>query len=745
MRFRYTLSSTYSGSLVLTKDPKGWESMETIIKRGAQYHGTFYETMVQLQFTCGAGKEYIDNIYEAYGVDALVNILIEINCGGGVGSIDAPDYSDDYSDDYGSIITGSGAAVYETFFEGTLDFSKYNKTTRSTFVDLLQSDFIQKTINRFETKVELTKDEDLDGNTLTQLALSTITLPSKTIQYGTSLELDETAQADTIDFPDISDSYATFYIYHPFGIIFDDLGAFPITPVIESFDSVTQHPQALFIAPFTGTYNISYSFIGSMTIQHYDDSTVTYVFELKYGVSETGGGSTVIGSSFGQIFTPNSTHTLDFSFTGNLTVNMVEGDEFQFYFRNSSGASFHIDFHLDYTTCDFNANINTETVASDCDTFLVHEAGAAIAQRITGLEDCFRSDLLGRTNSMPNDYVDNGCMSFMAITCGKKIRRMPTAKSPIFMSMAEYFNTINAIGNVGLGFEKIGTQYYIRIEEKEYFYSLTSLMQCPYANEIKTTVAKDYFVSDIEIGYDKWENEEVNGLDEFNTKQNYNTGIKSIESRRLLLSPLIASAYAIEFTRRKKYSNFPNLDWKYDNDNFIICLNRSVDAYNNPTDLDTVELDENYSQINNVLDSETGYNYRISPKRNLLRHLSVINGSLTKYVNRLIKFVYGEGNYFMSSEFTADTCAGNFDNELLEEDQDIDSTAVGIDPIWIPEYIEFEYPMGFSTFLTIKNSPYGCIEVSNSDTGFVKGYIIELRYKPVGGMASFKLLRAFEA
>lgn len=745
MRFRYTLSSTYSGSLVLTKDPKGWESMETIIKRGTQYHGTFYETMVQLQFTCGAGKEYIDDIYETYGVDALVNILIEINCGGGLGNIDAPDYSNDYSDDYGSTISGSGAAVYQTFFEGTLDFSKYNKTTRSTFVDLLQSDFIQKTINRFETKVELTKDEDLDGNTLTQLALSTITLPSKTIQYGTSLELDETSQEDPFAFPDIGDSYQFFYIYHPFGIIFDDIDAFPIFPTIEAFDSTTQHPQGLFIAPFTGTYNIAYNLVGDINFNNTSGGTITATYQLKYGVDQTGGGSTQIGSNFGGIVANGDNRTDSFNFSGTLTLSLTEGEAFQFYFRLGTGGVFECEITLNYTTCDFTANINTETVSSTCDVFPIHEAGAAIAQRITGLEDCFRSSLLGRTNSEPNFYEDNGCMSFMATTCGKKIRKIPTAKSPIFMSMAEYFNTINSIGNVGLGFEKIGSQYYIRIEEKEYFYSITSLMECPNANEIKTSVAKDYFISDIEIGYDKWENEEVNGLDEFNTKQNYNTGIKAIESRRLLLSPMIASAYAIEFTRRKKYSNFPSLDWKYDNDNFIMCLNRSVDAYNNPTDLDTIELDENYSQINNVLDSETGYNYRISPKRNLLRHLSVINGSLTKYANRLIKFVYGEGNYFMESQFTADTCPGNFDNELLEESQDIDSTAVGINPIWIPEYIEFDYPMGFSTFLTIKNSPYGCIEVSNTDTDFVKGYIIELRYKPVGGMASFKLLRAFEA
>lgn len=748
MRFRYTLSSEYSGALILSKDPKGWESMETIIKRGLQYHGTFYETMVQLQFSCGAGKEYIDNIYDNYGVDAVVNILIQINCSGGIGNIEANDYSDDYSDDYGSLVSGPGFPEYETFFEGTLDLSKYNKTTKYTFVDLLQSDFIQKTINRFETKVNLDSLISLDEVTLNSLGNVPyqLTLPSKSIRFGSELTLSEDLQSDTFVFPDVEDSYSRFYIYHPFEIVFDDLNINTIVPSVENNESTTYEPFALFTADHSGIHHFTYNFQGSIFMHHYDDSTVTYSWELRYGVNDTGGGSTVIGSNFGAIFTPNSEHTLDFSFSGTLDLDLDAGDNFQFYFRNDSGASFHVDIRLQYTECELTSYVDTTTSDSETDAYYIHEVGALIAQRITSLEDPFRSELLGRVDSLPVSYDNNGCLSFMASTNGKKIRQMPFEKSPIYMSMAEYYNTINSIGSCGLGFEKVGDQYVIRLEEKEYFYSLTSLMQCPNANEIKTSVAKEYYTSDIEIGYDKWENEETNGIDEFLVKHGYNTGIKTIESRRSYLSPMIASSYAFEFTRRKKYKNFPTLDWKYDNDNFIVCLNRTVNEINNvPTNLTDVELDENFDQINNVLDPSTSYNYRISPKRNLLRHLSEINGSLTKYANRLIKFVYGEGNYFMSSQFTNDSCPGNFDNELLTENQDIDWTASGVNPIWIPEFIEFEYPMPFSTFLDIKNNPYGCIEVSNTDTDFVKGYIIELRYKPVGGMASFKLLRAFEA
>src|SRR5690606_39599598 len=95
--------------------------------------------------------------------------------------------------------------------------------------------------------------------------------------------------------------------------------------------------------------------------------------------------------------------------------------------------------------------------------------------------------------------------------------------------------------------------------------------------DIKMTVATEYYYNNITIGYSTWENEEINGIDEFNSKRQFTLGLKTIGETDEILSNLVASGYAIEFTRRKKYLDNSTEDYKYDNNTFIICLNRSTD------------------------------------------------------------------------------------------------------------------------------------------------------------------------
>jgi hypothetical protein len=116
---------------------------------------------------------------------------------------------------------------------------------------------------------------------------------------------------------------------------------------------------------------------------------------------------------------------------------------------------------------------------------------------------------------------------------------------------------------------------------------------------------------------------------------------------------------------------------------------------------------------------------------------------LIKYAGRAIKFVYGDGNFFVSTKYTNDSCPDNFQNNPLTENQDVTVAQADVTPIWIPEYIDFRYPLTFSQYLMLKNNPKGCIEVSETDTDFVKGFIVDIRYKPVGGIAEFKLLKAY--
>lgn len=753
MIFRFVLNSEEYGAFVLPNEPVGWKDIELILKRSLEYHGIFYEAMASLEFKCGSGKEYIDTAYDELGPDAVINITIYVSCVTGSGSVESPDYSIDYSDDYGSMATGSGAPVFETLFEGVLEFKNYSKTSESTTVSLIQTDFLQNIMNRFDTKVNIDENVDLDGNALLDISNIpySLNIPSKAIRYGSSLRLDEALQADPFVFPNISDNYQFFYINHPFVPVYNDLEGFAtVFPVVQNRDSLTGEPDAIMIAPYTGTYQISYNLAGTIKFNNNDASSFNVFYKIKYGINSTGQAATQIGSTFGGLVPIGGNRTDAFSVSGTLTLGLTAGDRFQFWTRVNGSSSventgvgvFDCSFELDYSVCDFVIYTDTTTASSTSSSYYIHELGASIAQRITGINDAFRSTLLGRKNSLPNLYASNGCLSFMAMSNGKKIRGFPSENS-LFISMNEFYKTINSIGNIGIGFESNGDSYVLRMEEKSYFYDTATLLQFTFVSNIKTSIAKDYYVSDISIGYESWESEETNGIDEFNTTREYNTGIKSINSKLVSLSPTIASSYAIEFTRRKQYVDFPSLDWKYDNNNFIFCLNRSVDGSGNPNNLNTVELDENYTTINNVFSPESTYNYRISPARNLLRHLSVIGSSLIKYADRTLKFVYGEGNYVAETEFTSDSCNGNYNNDLLSESENIPWLGSGNDPIWIPEYIEFEYPLTFSQYLTLKETPTGCIEVSETDSNFVKGFIIDIQYKPVGGLASFKLLKAY--
>ncbi len=758
MIFKFVLNNEIYGSLILENDPEGWRNIECILKRSLEYHGIFYEVVAQLDFRCGSGKEYIDRIILEQGIDAVIGIVIYMSCSQSSGVISAPDYSIDYSDDYGSNITGEGVPIFETLFEGVLNLSNYTQTSESTTVDLIQSDFIQKIINRFEAKVNLDKLKTLENNTVDALTNVPydLTLPSKAILFKTKYSV--LADSDSINTPFANDG---IIIELPLSPDLDEIGGAVAnsTQYMWSFLSSggangIEHAEPVFTNFLTEavTLDMSLIMIGDITMRNTFGPHVNHQILIQVGFTQFSFATYPINPF--PIFTLNNivvnggipfTTAFNGSYSAPVTVPSGESVFIVHYFSdvvgNSASPGLFEFISATYSTFKLEFSNKSITSPSLSKSYLIHEVGAMVAQRITGQNDAFRSELLGRKNSQPTSYDDNGCFSFVSITNGKKIRQFPIGND-LTMSMSQFFKTVNSIQNIGLGFEKIGDDYVLRMEGKEYFYSTDVILQLPNCPKIKTSVAKEFYTTNIKIGFDAWESEETNGIDEFCTVHEYNTGIKAMESNKELLSPFIASSYAFEFTRRKDYFNFPSLDWKYDNDNFIVCLNRSVDGGGVPNNLNTVELDENYSQINNIYSPESTYNYRLTPARSLLRHIKTIAGSILKYPLRAIKFGYGEGNYLAQTQFTDDNCSGNFQNELLGENQGITVEDSGESAIWIPEYLEFEYPLKFSEYLLIKANQFKCIEVSDNEEDFQKGFIVELSYKPVGGLTSFKLLKA---
>jgi hypothetical protein len=767
MIFRFALSNPVYGTFILPHDPVGWEDLVIEFNRDKELHGIDVSCNVPVKFFCGAGKEYIDKIYDEYGVDGQISFNILTVCGCIPGE-DSLDYSIDYSDDYG---TPSEGCDFEPFFEGVLNLSTYGTDRDYSYADVEQVSMYTTFKSRLDTKVILTDTNTIDGGPMNSYSFAPyqMTLHSKEIVFKSEWQPHPPGNHFETDTFELGLRHSP-----PLDLTIADI------PGSQSSFTESTDPSSAIWQNLVGaeqTINIT----GFIKVGTYQELTYRTEGGTSSATINISGGYTYFISvldeswnlvSFQQLHQePNvpSLVTLDSSFDINVTLTVpplhyvnllyqLDNIDFSGYPTPDSGNPLspleYLSVHAEYlyhTDSIVNGVINSTVPESQCNVFAIHEALAIVAQSITNDPDPIRSNYFGRKNSEPVAYDSNGCGSFRAITNGLQIRQFPLISTdpkknkPHSISMKELYFGLDPIDNLGMGVEKIGDSHKIRIEPKDHFYDNSVLFRLSNL-DLKMTVATEYYYNNITIGYSTWENEEINGIDEFNSKRQFTLGLKTISETDEILSNLVASGYAIEFTRRKPYRDNSTEDYKYDNNTFIICLNRSTDGAGIPTGLTIAEKDENYADIEDLISPQTAYNLRIAPLRNLLRRSNVINPSIYKYPGKDIKFTYGEGNYVMSSR-QLDNCSGAWNNSVLN-----DGTSYQWDspdnsdnnPIWIPEFYEFTAPLTFTQFKQLQESPYKCIEFSTGEDNYKKGYIIELRYRMLTGLTQFKLLRAWE-
>src|SRR5690606_33087589 len=145
--------------------------------------GLTEEIDVKLEFYCGAGKEYIDQVIDEQGIDGEITIHIDYACGCEPGS-SAPDYSIDYSDDYGS--QTSGDCDFQEFYTGLLDLKTWEADEEFTKVDIKPAGILETVKNRLNTKVDLFALETMNGTALDPFTYGPydLTLHSKKLIYN---------------------------------------------------------------------------------------------------------------------------------------------------------------------------------------------------------------------------------------------------------------------------------------------------------------------------------------------------------------------------------------------------------------------------------------------------------------------------------------------------------------------------------------------------------------------------------
>jgi len=733
------------------EEPQGFDSLELSIKRDETYHGITFEAATSPLLFYGAAFDYLKNKKETEGVKANVIFKAFSTCG-------------EYD--------------YEEVLSGRLNFGKYHESCgKECMISLpCEEDSCEIVLkSRFDQKVDIDKETGVDNFTplpvYDGLAVET-ELPAHDLKTGTEGYVSD--EGDVIDVSIFAEAFAKSFVRPSYGRHIDQsLQVSELDPTVFAASNNGLNDSVLspvvLLDPvnddcYDGTYDYTVRLKGSFDIQYKRGSDMTPVtsvfrFMAAIGKGEFNENQNPESPTFPPVITnlgytsidpgPDLNHwvgTFDVSFSG--TTSMATGDGFYAFLTWEPTGPFSGVTMIGNITFDKETYVKVQGVkscpATTAELYLVHETLSRTAEAITNRCVRVKSSFYGRTDSEPFSFSSDGCGSLRSLTSGLKIRKAPEDK--FFASLKDLVDGLNAIDNIGMAVEDdpdiTGAELLI-MEDVDYFYQDKEILRHEAIPAGDTDIEETRHYSKINVGYKKWEVEEVNGLDEFNSNRQYNTSVDTVNSTLEITSGLVAGSYPIEITRQQSFADTGAADTKYDNETFIICLQRSdYPVYNQLT----VEQG-NVTNPANIFSPATIYNYRISPIRNLMRWYKSIAPSyvnLSDSSNKLF-FSSGTGNLIAYGKMTDPAC--RLQPIELKEHQNLfvkqfadqaESTQ-----LWKNESFTYEYPMSLADYRAIKAGPYGYISAQCGNGDFNKYWIKEIKYRLNEATATFILRRKY--
>lgn len=721
--FRFTLSHEILGDLVIS-EPDGWKGAKIVLERDKDLFSLieYYKGSAEGSFvfygdngTENGGIDFIKQVEQTYGPDAQIDITVEFT----------PD-----------------DVYYEELFTGQLDlFAKNEMTGNKMQVPIIREDFWAKFINRFDTPVDLSSLTDLDGNAVDAAEPIDLFLTSQKVRM--SYRGESTTQGYT-DYPASVITEGTYYQMSYDEVELEELKETFLLPQIDN----TELPAPWFEPEYAGTYTFEFQ-----TVAHdYDpayapwggggDDIADYIrFYLNIEGVETeftvGSLVTSLNIDGGRIYTLTHTATLAANakvwLYGKAIATLISTPDYPGTIRwNGKLINATVDGNNVDIECYARITADTTFPATQAEGYLIHDAIDAVVKRIVGNDHGLYSEYMGSAFTLARQYEDDGCAWNFGIVKGLQLRGYSLTEKPFFISLRQLWNGINPILNFGLGYETIDGVQMIRIEEKAHFFNETQSIELSNVRDITSKYDINHIFKTIKTGYKKWQSENISGLDDPQTKRTYATRFEKAGTELTIESDFIAASLAIENTRRTTREK--NADYKYDNDTFIIALEREQAS----PGLFYPELSENFTSITGLINSSTRYNSILTPARNLLRWANYIGGCLQLYTSSVYRFVSGEGNYDMVSDYD---CAGGMECQavLCGSVSEKGNITVGD----IPDYIFYplEYPitipLTWDEFTVIRNALKNAVGISQTDSAFAAFFLNKFEYDIVNGEVTF--------
>lgn len=727
------------------EEPIGWADLELSMRRDDRTHGIQFEVSTGTLKFYGLAAEYLIQQKSIYGIKSTVIFT-------------AQEFCDDLENPAEEIV-------------GRLNFGKFKKICGSQcIVEIpLEEDSCKVVFkNKYDQKVDIDNEKAFDGVTTladyAALGLS-ITLPPKALESAIDGSVSEDGFEVVVPTQSTIDSEASIMIRPSYAIERNNSIETGQLDAFSNWDSTADpeipiSPQVLLeeqtIDCFSGDFNYSSRQKATVTID--DPVADAFLIRIKHQIlrwDATGNifdDATVVAEV--TLFVDIGGEALPFSFPFNSglagTVALAQGeglyDVIRIDFEKDASPVLVVDVTMNYDPeTFFTFSAVRECPATESDGYLIHETLSRVAEAITN--NCVRvkSNYYGRIDSQPYSFDSDGCGGLRMLTSGLKIRRAPDGR--FFASMKDLFEGLNPIDNIGFDIiedEENAGKFIMRVEDVGFFYQDEEVFIIESIPEGTSEVQENMHYSRILVGYKKWEVENFNGLDEFNSTREYRTSIETVSNTLDITTALIAGSYPIEHTRIQSFADSGAADTKFDNDIFIISLKRM--AYDFEVEQDNV------SDAANFFDPDSIYNFRLSPLRNLMRwYKTIVAGyaNINSSENKLF-FSEGKGNFNAIGEIIE----GAYDQLCkleampISESQNLFTThfqrAIDYTPIWQNETFAHEYPLSIKEYKSIKQNPYGYFSYQCGNGEYEKAFIKEIKFKPARGRATFVLLKKWQ-
>jgi hypothetical protein len=309
----------------------------------------------------------------------------------------------------------------------------------------------------------------------------------------------------------------------------------------------------------------------------------------------------------------------------------------------------------------------------------------------------------------------------LCLTSGNAIRGFSDAM--IKTKLSDFYQAMQIILSAGMATK----EKEIEIEPIATYFDTSNPISLGKISGLKVRPATDMLFNTIKVGYADNKNETVNGKQEYNTTQVYETVITRITKELNLICPYRADSYGIESIRINTQGK-SSQDNKADNDVFLLCIEEV------PVEGVYQLKRVTYTSITGLFSPETAFNIEeLTPKRIILNNKSFLSSCLDGFDASSLKFLTTDKNSLLKTTLGGVT---------IEESANVLIQDLG-NKIFKPVIFEFEAAPPDNLIELLEANPNRCFSFIPSEFGDQEflGFNLSLSISPsTNETQSFTLL-----